>query len=133
MDLGGGDQFWEQLDKDDLMWEFSPSWTSSDGTIPPQKKVDSTQVAEVFGYCGQSSSNTMALVRKLAPEYDCSDVKDKILSAGMEARVRKILDSMLDRPIIDFLVRYFVTKVNWFAITVDFVCSFFQPYAYYKR
>lgn len=55
----------------------------------------------------------MALVRKLAPEDDKADIKDNAIPSEIEARVRKTLDMMPSRRIIDFLVRYFVTEVNW--------------------
>ncbi|KAK3293717.1 uncharacterized protein B0H64DRAFT_327830 [Chaetomium fimeti] len=54
----------------------------------------------------------MALVRKLAPEDDRADLRDKPIPAEIEAQVRKALDMMPSRRIIDFLVRYFVTEVN---------------------
>ncbi|EAQ84246.1 hypothetical protein CHGG_10650 [Chaetomium globosum CBS 148.51] len=54
----------------------------------------------------------MALVRKLAPEDDRADLKDKPVPSEVEAQVRKTLEMMPSRRIIDFLVRYFVTEVN---------------------
>ncbi|KAH6848031.1 hypothetical protein B0I37DRAFT_391681 [Chaetomium sp. MPI-CAGE-AT-0009] len=54
----------------------------------------------------------MALVRKLAPEDERADLKDKAIPAEIEAQVRKVMEMMPSRRIIDFLVRYFVTEVN---------------------
>ncbi|AEO71469.1 uncharacterized protein THITE_21761, partial [Thermothielavioides terrestris NRRL 8126] len=50
----------------------------------------------------------------LAPEDASPDAKGKTtLPIEIEAEVRKRLDRMPSRPIIDFLVQYFMTKVNW--------------------
>ncbi|ROW10882.1 hypothetical protein VPNG_05314 [Cytospora leucostoma] len=78
----------------------------------------------------------MALVRKLVPEEDSPDAEDIHLPVELEAEVRKRLDVMLGRPIIDFLVRYFVATVNWitsvaeveFAILVLRICYYASSY-----
>ena len=48
-------------------------------------------------------------------EDDVPHVKNIAISNEVAAEVRKVLDMMLARPILDFLVRYYVTKVNWFS------------------
>ncbi|KKY30092.1 putative trascription factor [Diaporthe ampelina] len=55
----------------------------------------------------------MALVRKLLPDEDNHDSVDIPLPAELEVEVRKALQMMLPRPVIDVLVRYFVAEVNW--------------------
>ncbi len=52
--------------------------------------------------------------QQLVPEDDSPDARDIAISSEVAAEVRKTLKSMLSRSILDFLVRYFVTKVNWF-------------------
>ena len=48
-------------------------------------------------------------------EDDVPYTKNIAISNEVAAEVRKVLDMILTRPILDFLVRYFVTKVNWFG------------------
>ncbi|KAL8893612.1 MAG: hypothetical protein Q9192_005097 [Flavoplaca navasiana] len=78
-----------------------------------QEKPGGLSLAEVFGYYGSSEFNIMALVRKLVPENDSPEATDIPISTETSVEVRKTLDMMLSRPILDFLVRYFVTTVNW--------------------
>ncbi|KAK3933640.1 hypothetical protein QBC46DRAFT_401584 [Diplogelasinospora grovesii] len=100
---------WEQ----DNEGEGEPSDSSPVTCGTSRRRTESSSLAEAFGYYGQSEFNTMALVRKLVPEDDSPDAKDIAISNDIEAEVRKGLDMMLSRPILDFLVRYFVTEVNW--------------------
>ena len=51
---------------------------------------------------------------QLVPEDDGADTRDTTISGETVAQVRKALDMMPNRQIIDFLVRYFVTEVNWY-------------------
>lgn len=53
--------------------------------------------------------------QQLVPEDDSPDARNIAISTETAAEVRKSLNVMLNRSIIDFLVRYFVTKVNWFV------------------
>lgn len=53
--------------------------------------------------------------QQLVPEHDSPDATDIAISDETAVEVRKTLHLMLSRPIIDFLVRYFVANVNWFA------------------
>ncbi|KAK3178714.1 hypothetical protein OEA41_000851 [Lepraria neglecta] len=103
-----GDDHWEHDDEGEPSDSSTTLFTS--GTS--QERPESSSLAEVFGYYGQSEFNTMALVRKLVHEDDSPDAKDIAISNEIAAEVRKALDMMLSRPILDFLVRYFVTKVN---------------------
>lgn len=50
---------------------------------------------------------------QLLPDEDNHDSVDVPLPAEIEAEVRKTLQMMLPRPVIDVLVRYFVAEVNW--------------------
>lgn len=65
-------------------------------------------------------------VQQLVPEEDSPDAKDIPLPAELKIEVRKRLDVMLGRPIIDFLVRYFVAKVNWLVSLIPFPLPHFQ-------
>ncbi|TGJ78766.1 hypothetical protein E0Z10_g9994 [Xylaria hypoxylon] len=78
-----------------------------------QNSPDSLSLTQNFGYYGRSKSNTMALVRKLLHEEDNPDAKNITISNETAIEVRKTLNMMLGRPILDILVRYFVTTVNW--------------------
>jgi len=55
-------------------------------------------------------------VQQLVHEDDSPDAKDIVISNEVATKVRKTLDMMPSRPILDFLVRYFVTEVNWFGL-----------------
>jgi len=44
--------------------------------------------------------------------------KDLSITAETEAEVQKTLEKMPSRPILDFMVRYFVAEVNWFVSLV---------------
>lgn len=46
---------------------------------------------------------------------DVPNTQDAPISNEVVAETRKTLDKMLSRPILDFLVRYFVTNVNWYV------------------
>ena len=77
--------------------------------------------------CDRPSANSgIVLVSflhlQLVHEGDSPDAKDIAISNKIEAEVRKALDMMLGRPILDFLVRYFVTKVNWFGSLSLMIC-----------
>lgn len=53
------------------------------------------------------------ILLQLIPHENNHDATEIPLLAEMEAEVRKTLQTMLPRPIIDVLVRYFVAEVNW--------------------
>lgn len=50
---------------------------------------------------------------QLLPHENSHDATEIPLPAEMEAEARRTLQTMLPRPIIDVLVRYFVAEVNW--------------------
>ena len=54
-------------------------------------------------------------VQQLVPENDSPEAANIAIPIETAVEVRKILDLMPSRSILDLLVRYFVTKVNWFA------------------
>ena len=49
------------------------------------------------------------------PEDDAPRAKKIAIPNKLAAEIGKVMDSMLSRPILDFLTRYFVTQVNWFG------------------
>ncbi|PCG93834.1 Hypothetical protein PENO1_081430 [Penicillium occitanis (nom. inval.)] len=73
-----------------------------------------SSIAEVFGYSDDSHTNTLALLLRGESYYEEPlDGKDQELSNETVADVQQILDRMPERPILDFLMRYFVAEVNW--------------------
>ncbi|KAK4173763.1 hypothetical protein QBC36DRAFT_335109 [Triangularia setosa] len=74
-----------------------------------------TSLAEVFGYFEDSKSNTIALVRKLGAHDDETGHNNETVPVPYETAIitQKMFDSMPNRPILDFLVRYFVAEVSW--------------------
>lgn len=50
------------------------------------------------------------------------------LPAELEAEVRKALQMMLPRPVIDVLVRYFVAEVNWLVSSAPCLLVIFFYY-----
>lgn len=57
--------------------------------------------------------NDTVILAQLLPDEDTHDSVDTPMPAEIEAEVRKTLQMMLPRPVIDVLVRYFVAEVNW--------------------
>ncbi|KAG8158489.1 hypothetical protein KVR01_011611 [Diaporthe batatas] len=109
-----------ELDNEGEPPDSSPTSVDSRAGIGPSKgepesssSSSSATLAEAFGYYGPSEFNTMALVRKLLPDEETHDSVDIPMPAEIEAEVRKTLQMMLPRPVIDVLVRYFVAEVNW--------------------
>ncbi|KAI1821335.1 hypothetical protein F4861DRAFT_533020 [Xylaria intraflava] len=108
MDIGG--DFWGR-ETDGAPRDSSTALNTS--TAPQRGGRQSSMLADTFGYYGQSALNTMALVRKLIHEDDSPEARDIPIPETVEAEVRKWLEGMVSRPIIDFLIRHFVSKVNW--------------------
>ena len=135
-DLQTGDDNWDQDDENETS-NVSPTVATSSIS---DKMSNSSPLNEVFGDWGHSEFNTMALVRKVRCPERCyrpcpsqkiymvtcrnnqlvhedavPHTKDIVISKDVRTEVRKVLDMMLTRPIYDFLVRYFMTEVNWFG------------------
>ncbi|KAK5994072.1 putative transcription factor sol4 [Cladobotryum mycophilum] len=73
-------------------------------------------LAESFGYCENSNSNTLALIKKLG--LPChgdsySHGASPALTPDAADDVHRHLEHKPDRQILDFLVQYFVTEVHW--------------------
>ncbi|RYP58217.1 hypothetical protein DL769_009054 [Monosporascus sp. CRB-8-3] len=85
------------------------------GSGSPKEGREPTSLAEVFGYFEDSKSNTIALVRKLGAHEDETSHNGKNLAVPYETAMiaQKLFDAMPNRPILDFLVRYFVAEVSW--------------------
>ncbi|KAI9705769.1 MAG: hypothetical protein M1820_005017 [Bogoriella megaspora] len=120
----------------DLQWEHDEEGEPSDSTPnsvssrPAQEKASSSSLAEVFGYYGQSNFNTMALVRMLVHEDDSPDPKDIIVPSASATDAHKTMEKMMDRPILDFLVRFFVAEVNWLGSSANVVFSMIDQVLY---
>ncbi|GKZ25416.1 hypothetical protein AbraIFM66951_000625 [Aspergillus brasiliensis] len=71
-------------------------------------------LAKSFGYFEHSDSNTMALLKKwdLDGEGDPDESTQGISAAVLET-VKQDLDRIPPRPILDFLIQYFVDELNW--------------------
>ncbi|KAA8651286.1 fungal specific transcription factor domain-containing protein [Aspergillus tanneri] len=73
-----------------------------------------SSIAEIFGYSEDSKSNTMGLIQRLRlREQEEQNWKCRLLPHEVSAQVQQSLRRMPDRPILDFLVRFFVAEVNW--------------------
>ncbi|KAE8392852.1 hypothetical protein BDV23DRAFT_181267 [Aspergillus alliaceus] len=71
-----------------------------------------SSLVEHFGYFEESRSNTIALIRRFGL-HDNQSGSSPLLSDNTAAEVQQSLRQMPERSILDFLVRYFVTDVNW--------------------
>ncbi|RDH37727.1 hypothetical protein BDQ94DRAFT_182996 [Aspergillus welwitschiae] len=71
-------------------------------------------LAKSFGYFEHSDSNTMALLKKwdLDSEGD-TDQSTQGLSTAVLETVKQVLEKIPPRPILDFLMQYFVDELNW--------------------
>lgn len=57
--------------------------------------------------------NDTVISVQLLRDDDTHDSMEIPMPAEIDAEVRKNLQMMLPRPVIDVLVRYFVAEVNW--------------------
>ncbi|KAK4194566.1 hypothetical protein QBC40DRAFT_290557 [Triangularia verruculosa] len=69
-------------------------------------------LADAFGYSRHSDSNTLGLVEKLGV-YDEDASGDSTLTPESVENVHRVLESIPDRQVLDFLIQYFRTEVNW--------------------
>ncbi|PYI09472.1 hypothetical protein BO78DRAFT_337561 [Aspergillus sclerotiicarbonarius CBS 121057] len=71
-------------------------------------------LAKSFGYFEDSDSNTMALLKKwdLHGEGDADESSLGMSTAVLET-VKQDLDRIPPRPVLDFLMQYFVDELNW--------------------
>ncbi|KAJ5201515.1 uncharacterized protein N7498_006178 [Penicillium cinerascens] len=73
-----------------------------------------SSLTDVFGYSEDSQSNTIALVR-MVNQWDGED-QNRNRQAPLsqcDSEIHQCLDKIPDGPILDFLVKYFVSAVNW--------------------
>ncbi|KAI1380699.1 hypothetical protein F4677DRAFT_404340 [Hypoxylon crocopeplum] len=73
-----------------------------------------SSLAKSFGYFEDSKSNTMALLREcdLNDEGD-ADVSDNGPTSYIFETLRRDLERMPHRQVLDFLIQYFVSELNW--------------------
>ncbi|KAI1422484.1 hypothetical protein F5Y12DRAFT_762797 [Xylaria sp. FL1777] len=76
----------------------------------PKEKTELSSVAELFGYSEGSRSNTLALVQRLGVRAEGKDIS---LPPEVIPEVQRALKGLPSRPILDFLLQYFITEVNW--------------------
>ncbi|KAI0595294.1 hypothetical protein F4775DRAFT_595388 [Biscogniauxia sp. FL1348] len=77
-------------------------------------------LAQSFGYFEDSTSNTMALLRELIGPFECDlndacdpGTSEEHISPSIERSMTRDLERMPHREVIDFLIEYFVTELNW--------------------
>lgn len=78
-------------------------------------------LAGVFGYFEDSESNTLALIRKLSLQENdgrearlgASRANKVVLPPDTITEVQNTLERMPDRPVVDFLIQYYVAQVHW--------------------
>ncbi|PVH99812.1 hypothetical protein DM02DRAFT_642767 [Periconia macrospinosa] len=69
---------------------------------------------EAFGYSEDSNSNTVALLKMWNSEgVDDTLARDKGVLPGVIEYVQSDLEKMPQRQILDFLIQYFVSELNW--------------------
>ncbi|KAI0382392.1 hypothetical protein F5Y04DRAFT_45580 [Hypomontagnella monticulosa] len=86
----------------------APDWNAYPGC------TSKTSLVDLFGYLEDSDSNTLALVRKLGlDEEDNHHGNGLPLPPDAADEVQRNIERMPDRQILDFLIRYFVSEVNW--------------------
>ncbi|KAI0417790.1 hypothetical protein F5X98DRAFT_386851 [Xylaria grammica] len=76
----------------------------------PKEKAELSSVAEIFGYSEGSRSNTLALVQRLGISAGAKDIS---LPVDFISDVQEALSRIPSRPILDFLLQYFIAEVNW--------------------
>ncbi|CAI7591009.1 unnamed protein product [Penicillium glandicola] len=74
----------------------------------------SLSLTDVFGFSEDSQTNTIALLR-MVEQWDGEDQNRscRALSNQDDAEIQQCLDKIPDRPILDFILKYFVREVNW--------------------
>ncbi|KAI2615589.1 hypothetical protein GGR54DRAFT_611903 [Hypoxylon sp. NC1633] len=102
----------------------SPAGWSEYKTAPQSDQggtVNSSSLVERFGYFEDSHMNTLALIRKFTGEEELrqNEHDGPIIGEGVADEVKRNIERMPDRPILDFLVQYFVSDVNWIDSLVD--------------
>ncbi|KAI0459052.1 hypothetical protein F5B21DRAFT_457047 [Xylaria acuta] len=76
----------------------------------PLETAGLSSVAELFGYCEGSKSNTLALVQRLGISAGGRDIS---LPAEVIPNIQRALGKIPSRPILDCLLQHFVAEVNW--------------------
>ncbi|KAL2866906.1 uncharacterized protein BJX67DRAFT_354362 [Aspergillus lucknowensis] len=67
-----------------------------------------------FGYFEDSNSNTMALLRNVDLDDECeTETSDKDTSSRIFETIRRDIERMPHRQVLDPLVQYFVSELNW--------------------
>ncbi|KAK4671973.1 LOW QUALITY PROTEIN: hypothetical protein QC764_610370 [Podospora pseudoanserina] len=104
-------------------------YTSLTPPTPSSRPVPS--LADSFGYFQYSNSNTLALIQKLGVDHhdpsSTATTREPTLSPESTDDVHRILERIPDRQILDFLVQYFRTEVNWMEHLVH-IPSFYPQY-----
>ncbi|BCS13672.1 trascription factor [Aspergillus luchuensis] len=72
-----------------------------------------SSLAKSFGYFEHSDSNTMALLKKWDLDSRDEDENTQGMSTTVLETVKEYFDRMPPRPILDFLMQYFVDDLNW--------------------
>ncbi|KAK0662962.1 hypothetical protein QBC41DRAFT_340543 [Cercophora samala] len=112
-------------------WSARHEWSTyvRSLTPPTTSSRPGPSLADAFGYFQDSNSNTLALIQRLgADHHDTSTpTREPTLSPESTDDVHRILERMPDRQILDFLVQYFRTEVNWMDHLVH-IPSFYPQY-----
>ncbi|KAF2799144.1 hypothetical protein K505DRAFT_346071 [Melanomma pulvis-pyrius CBS 109.77] len=95
-------------------------WTQYTSPLPNSSSTSS--LPKLFGYFEDSDSNTLALLRKVSSfrkkdlgfdEDESHHTNSPVLLVDASDEVQRNIERFPDRPILDFLVQYFVAEVNW--------------------
>ncbi|KAH8199350.1 hypothetical protein TruAng_006482 [Truncatella angustata] len=90
----------------------SSSSAGSDGKTATPPAQGASSLAERFGYCEDSNSNTLALIRKLGLDEEIDHDAVPITGEAVE-RVKRLMKRLPDRSILDFLIQHFLAEVDW--------------------
>ncbi|RYP46455.1 hypothetical protein DL768_007325 [Monosporascus sp. mg162] len=92
-----------------------PSRASSEPDVPASfSPQDLVALAERYGYFEDSESNTLAFIRKFGwGQEENQDDSGQPLTSDIADDVKRNLDCMPSRRVLDFLIQFFVAEVSW--------------------
>nr|POE61033.1 putative transcription factor sol4 [Quercus suber] len=85
------------------------------GTYEPghAKSGQHSALVQSFGYFEDSDFNTFALLRTLSPEDEARSSSEEMTPSIMAKVQQDLRTRMPPRHVLDFLVQYFVSELNW--------------------
>ncbi|KAK0726267.1 hypothetical protein B0T21DRAFT_31547 [Apiosordaria backusii] len=97
-------------------WGARHEWSRFVKSVTPTlaSSKPGPSLADSFGYFQDSDRNTLALIQKLGVDpSSASTTSGPMLTPESVDDVHRILERIPDRQILDFLIQYFRTEVNW--------------------